>query len=84
MTAHAHINGIPSTYDEASEAWRADDGTATCPKCGKLPHADGRDACLPVLRGATSACCGHGLGTPFVHYPDVETMLANVTIEVRP
>ena len=80
MTAHALINGVDTPYDESAGAWGIKPG-GVCPKCGKPPCADGRDACLPVLRGAISACCGHGLNTSYVHYPDVETMLANVAVE---
>lgn len=49
-----------------NEKWVHTDGSdgynyKPCPVCGKLPHDDGRDACLQKIPGVTSACCGHGI-----------------------
>ena len=46
--------------------WVYEDGTPLnkeerpCTRCKKMPNADGSDACLGHVKGATSACCGHG------------------------
>ena len=32
-----------------------------CARCGRMPTADGHDACLGHVDGVTSACCGHGV-----------------------
>lgn len=51
-----YINGV----------WQYENGTPLdkeerpCPRCGKMPNKDGSDACLGHIKGATSACCGHG------------------------
>jgi hypothetical protein len=37
-----------------------------CIRCGKLPTEEGYDACLGHINGARSACCGHGVTSPFV------------------
>lgn len=37
-----------------------------CKKCGCLPNEDGSDHCLGYIKGATSACCGHGVEKPYV------------------
>lgn len=37
-----------------------------CKRCGKMPTADGHDACLGYIQGAVSACCGHGVHDPYV------------------
>ena len=39
-----------------------------CKRCGKIPTAEGNDACLGHIDGATSACCGHGVEKPYVVY----------------
>ena len=57
-------------YD--GENWRyCDDDTLChddrpCKRCGKMPTAEGCDACLGHIDGATSACCGHGVLEPYV------------------
>jgi len=35
-----------------------------CRKCGRMPTADGHDACLGELPGIAFACCGHGVTEP--------------------
>lgn len=37
----------------------------TCIRCGRMPTPEGYDACLGFIEGATSACCGHGIGKPY-------------------
>ena len=51
------------------QQWCYEDGTPVlnapirpCPACGKVPTAEGHDACIANLPGVTGACCGHGGG----------------------
>ena len=37
-----------------------------CKRCGKMPTAEGYDACLGHIEGAVSACCGHGVEPSYV------------------
>ena len=37
-----------------------------CVNCGKMPTAEGHDACLGYVVGATSACCGHGIEKSYI------------------
>lgn len=39
-----------------------------CKKCGKFPTQNGHDACIGNIKGARSACCGHGVINPFVKW----------------
>jgi hypothetical protein len=46
-----------------------EDGTSSerpCVHCGLLAAPDGPDACLGLLPGVVSACCGHGAEEPYV------------------
>jgi hypothetical protein len=71
MTATAHVLGHPIAFDGE---WRyADTGEPVlsapdraCVSCGLFPTAEGHDPCLGTIPGATSACCGHGVGFPFI------------------
>ncbi len=72
MTATAHLRGIQVFY--VDDEWRYADGTAMdkyrnpCVRCGKSPTPEGYDACLGYIPGAISACCGHGVGAPYIVY----------------
>lgn len=54
--------------------WQYEDGTQLdqeerpCTRCGRMPNKDGSDACLGHIEGATSACCSHGKGEPYIVY----------------
>jgi hypothetical protein len=37
-----------------------------CKRCGRMPTAEGYDACLGHIKGAISACCGHGITDPIL------------------
>lgn len=68
MTASGHFRGHPVYY--INDEWRYSDGTiadenAACVRCGKSPTPEGYDACLGYIPGITSACCGHGIETPY-------------------
>jgi hypothetical protein len=42
------------------------DDSRPCKRCGRMPDKDGYDACLGHIQGITAACCGHGVGPPYV------------------
>lgn len=37
-----------------------------CKRCGRMPTKEGYDACLGYIKGAKSACCGHGIEKPYI------------------
>lgn len=41
------------------------DDSRPCKRCGRMPTAEGYDACLGYIDGVTSACCGHGVEEPY-------------------
>lgn len=48
----ARVGSTPESFEHL--------GGAVCPACKLKPGADGADPCLGHVRGAISACCGHG------------------------
>ena len=59
-------------FDEAARCWRYEsdgvpirDVQRPCVRCGRLPTAEGYDACLGHIAGVTSACCGHGVSPAY-------------------
>ena len=63
----AHFRGHDIYWD--GNEWRYVDNNETtkgnerpCKRCGRMPTAEGYDACLGCIHGnVTSACCGHGV-----------------------
>ena len=59
-------------YDYISKKWlykdnlQEFDDSRPCKRCGKYPTKEGYDACLGHIKGAKSACCGHGVSTPIM------------------
>lgn len=49
------------------------DDSKPCKRCGKLPTVEGYDACLGHINGVTSACCGHGVESPYTVSKESET-----------
>lgn len=41
------------------------DDSRPCKRCGRMPTKEGYDACLGYIKGAKSACCGHGIEEPY-------------------
>lgn len=41
-----------------------------CKKCGNRSTDEGYDHCIGYIKGAKSACCGHGVEEGFVLYED--------------
>ena len=52
-----------------------DNDSRPCKKCGRLPTKEGYDACLGYIKGAISACCGHGVEEGYVMYSDKRVIL---------
>ena len=53
-------------FDIKNWIWRYKDGVPAiiqrpCVRCGRMPMAEGHDACLGTLPGVKHACCGHGV-----------------------
>jgi len=63
MTARQNFHG--HTIEYVDGRWQYSDGIPSdeyrpCPRCGRLPTAEGHDTCLGVIPGVSAACCGHG------------------------
>lgn len=39
-----------------------------CTRCGKMPTKEGYDHCLGFIKGAESACCGHGITEKMINF----------------
>jgi len=73
MSATSFCRGHQIVYDADRRMWvwtdllePIGDGNRHCARCGRLPDEHGHDACLGVISGVTSACCGHGVDRGFV------------------
>lgn len=73
MTATTHVFGHLAewVYADTREPVGAGD-SRPCPTCGRLPNADGIDPCIGYLPWMQAACCGHGIGPPWVITNDGE------------
>ena len=49
-----------------------EDEERPCVRCGRMPTAEGYDACLGYVKGATGACCGHGIYEKMVMYERIK------------
>ena len=71
----AHERGWPIFWD--GEQWlyvdnkEAIDEKRECFRCRKSPTPEGYDACLGFIKGASSACCGHGKEKPYVMWKGI-------------
>jgi hypothetical protein len=69
MTQRSHSRGWPIEYRYGE--WVYSDTLTSiceerpCKRCGMNPTEEGHDACLGVVTGVSSACCGHGAEQPF-------------------
>lgn len=67
MSATSYCRGHKIIYNGA---WKYADGSQMdnrpCKRCGKPPTPEGHDACLGHVKGATAACCGHGVEAGYV------------------
>lgn len=66
----SHSRGWEIYYD--GDCWRYSDNNIPldeivrpCKRCGKYPTKEGYDACLGKIQGVSSACCGHGIESPY-------------------
>lgn len=70
MTVTAYSRGHKIYFD--GNVWRYSDtkdlldDARPCAKCKCYPTEEGYDACLGEIKGATSACCGHGVEQPYI------------------
>lgn len=68
----SYNRGHKIKYDPVKKKWfYLDNGKEAnhdrpCPRCGKMPTKEGYDACLGYIKGAKSACCGHGVKHSYV------------------
>jgi hypothetical protein len=72
-------NGHFVEYDFTLEKWLYCDTKTDskeeirkCPCCDKYPTEKGHDACITDLPNVEFACCGHGVGKPYVKFYDGE------------
>jgi len=71
MTVTTYERGHLVFWDRESQKWHyVDNGEIAndqraCIRCGELPTPEGDDACLGHRPGIKSACCGHGVETPY-------------------
>lgn len=69
MPAHSYVRGWPIIWQGGQ--WVFEDtgepaaNPRACKRCRLLPTSEGHDACLGVIDGVISACCGHGMETPY-------------------
>jgi len=70
MPARAYARGHPITYRDGSwfyeDTGEPFDDSRPCIRCGKMPTPEGYDACIGNIPGASSACCGHGVGEGYI------------------
>jgi len=62
------------TQEVILDADSADNRPCAC--CGELPTEAGHDACLGLLPGVRSACCGHAIDPPYIQFDDEDTFRA--------
>jgi len=72
MSAKSYSHGWPIVFQNGGWVF-ADtllpvDNGRPCVRCQRAPTAEGFDACLGYIPGATSACCGHGKEKPYVKF----------------
>ena len=51
-----------------SDTNKIEDDSRPCKKCGHYPNKDGSDYCMGYVKGAKSACCGHGVEERYIKY----------------
>lgn len=70
MSARSYQRGHPIIWRDGQWVYENDStsiGVARpCIRCGRMPTAEGYDACLGHIEGASSACCGHGVEGPYI------------------
>jgi len=78
MTVSTFFRGWKAHYDEEKQTWFYEDGQPVgvgekpCRRCGRPPTPEGIDACLGYIKGAVSACCGHGVEEGYTIYRNKE------------
>lgn len=74
----AHFNGKDWFYLDNSEPVT----DRPCIRCGKTPTPEGHDACLGYIKGATAACCGHGIEESYVKHEGEEAMPEQLNVRI--
>lgn len=75
MNISSYERGWPIFWD--GEQWlyvddkKPIDEKRQCFKCGEPPTPEGYDACLGYIKGAFSACCGHGKEKPYTAWEGI-------------
>lgn len=86
MLAKSHSRGNEIYYDKEG-IWRYSednskfDDSKPCKRCGNFPNKDGADFCVGNIKGASSACCGHGIEVPFVMFENGQTIFGKDAIK---
>jgi hypothetical protein len=70
---HPTYCAAPNSFQYPQGDWRYSDNDVPideeerqCPLCNGSRTAEGHDPCLGTLPSTASACCGHGVTTPYV------------------
>ena len=70
MTARSYKRGWPIIFQNGNWIYKDTQESISneraCSLCGKLPTPEGFDFCIGEIKGAKSACCGHGVREPFI------------------
>ena len=86
LGAYGTTRGNLVRFDEEGWVWVYADtlgqvsltGPRPCTRCGKIPTAEGHDACLGTLGGGVgAACCGHGIEPPSIVFDDGSEMVGD-------
>ena len=78
MSSKSHIRGHEVYYDFAEGTWRYfdddekcySDNERHCPRCERPAGPLSCDACLGLIPGVKSACCGHGGELAWIIYEE--------------
>lgn len=73
---HSTQRGHEIVFSDGDNWFYADNGESAsidrpCIRCGRMPTAEGHDACVGEVTGAKSVCCGHGVTEPILIMDDV-------------
>lgn len=85
MSVNAYKRGWPLVYRDGrwvyEDTGEPIDEERPCRRCNKMPTEDSHDACLGTIPGLVSACCGHGVQTPYFR-PEPLCWHCNAVVQV--
>ncbi|MBK5254328.1 MAG: hypothetical protein JJE03_07740 [Peptostreptococcaceae bacterium] len=58
-----YFDGVNWRYSDNDSI---EDDSRACKHCGNYPTKEGYDSCKGHIKGAKSACCGHGIEEPYI------------------